>query len=288
MRDLNYQLKRLAERNCDGSFATRSDRNRMLSLIANQLYALGFRHMTAASLKPKHVAALVALWHSEKLSTGTIKNRMSALRWWAEKIGKPNVMDRGNGVYGIADRVFVTNESKAVTVGPDQLALIKDEFTAMSLRMQAAFGLRREESIKLIPDWADQGDFLRLKDSWTKGGRYREVPVITLMQRATLNDAKVLVGKGSLIPPHMSYREQLHRFISQCAQAGIHRVHGQRHQYAQQRYLALTGWLAPAAGGPHSRMLTGEQKQRDRDVRLEISNEMGHGREQITAVYLGR
>lgn len=170
MRDLNYQLKRLAERNCDGSFATQSDRNRMLSLISNQLYALGFRHMTAMSLKPKHVAALVALWHSEKLSTGTIKNRMSALRWWAEKIGKPNVIDRGNGAYGIADRVFVTNESKAVTVGPDKLALIKDDFSAMSLAMQAAFGLRREESIKLIPEWADQGDFLRLKDSWTKGG----------------------------------------------------------------------------------------------------------------------
>ena len=30
----------------------------------------------------------------------------------------------------------------------------------MSLRLQAAFGLRREESIKLRPEWADRGDVL--------------------------------------------------------------------------------------------------------------------------------
>src|SRR5205085_7900825 len=48
-------------------------------------------------------------------------------------------------------------------------------FTAMSLRLQAAFGLRREESIKIRPDWADRGDVLKLKDSWTKGGKERDV-----------------------------------------------------------------------------------------------------------------
>lgn len=41
----------------------------------------------------------------------------------------------------------------------------------MSLRLQAADGLRREESIKVRPDWADRGDVLRLKASWTKAGK---------------------------------------------------------------------------------------------------------------------
>ena len=40
----------------------------------------------------------------------------------------------------------------------------------MSLRLQAAFGLRREASIKIVPAWADRGDTLVLKDSWNKGG----------------------------------------------------------------------------------------------------------------------
>jgi len=52
MRDLNYQLKQLCQRNRDGSYATRADRERMLALFANQLHELGYRHMRADSLKP--------------------------------------------------------------------------------------------------------------------------------------------------------------------------------------------------------------------------------------------
>jgi plasmid replication initiation protein len=55
-------------------------------MVANQLYGMGFRDLSAASLKPKHVEALVAQWKGEELSAGTIKNRMSELRWWSEKI----------------------------------------------------------------------------------------------------------------------------------------------------------------------------------------------------------
>ncbi len=47
----------------------------------------------------------------------------------------------------------------------------------------------------------------------------------------------------------MSYRDQLNRFKAQTVQAGIDRVHGLRHHYAQARYADLTGWKAPAAGG---------------------------------------
>jgi len=65
-------------------------------------------------------------------------------------------------------------------------------------------------------------------------------------------------------------------------------VHGHRHAYAQRRYFALTGWLCPAAGGPRSKDLTTAQKAIDHDARMTISRELGHGREQITAVYLGR
>ena len=92
MRDLNYALKQLCRRNRDGSFATQANRERILDLIADQLYQMGFRNMDAHSLKPKHVEALAARWLSEELAPGTIKNRMTQLRkrrrspraraWW--------------------------------------------------------------------------------------------------------------------------------------------------------------------------------------------------------------
>ena len=78
------------------------------------------------------------------------------------------------------------------------------------------------------------------------------------------------------------------RFEGQCKKAGIHQVHGLRHQYAQTLYEALAGWKCPAAGGPTAKELTPAQKARDTEVRLEISSDLGHCREQIAAVYLGR
>jgi hypothetical protein len=65
VRELNYQLKQLCRRNRDGSYRTQADRERQLTLIANQLQALGYRKMNAQSLKPKHVEALVKHWQGE-------------------------------------------------------------------------------------------------------------------------------------------------------------------------------------------------------------------------------
>jgi hypothetical protein len=76
---------------------------------------------------------------------------MTALRWLAEKIGKQNIVARENASYGIADRRHVSNDSWATVLDADKLASVADPYNAMSLRLQAAFGLRREESIKLRP-----------------------------------------------------------------------------------------------------------------------------------------
>lgn len=134
-----------------------------LRLAARQL-AEHFRDLRDPQhLKPKHITHVIEQWQAEKLSVGTIKNRVSHLRWLADKIGKQNIIPRDNAVLGIERRV-----------------------------------------------------------------------------------------------------------------------------YAQARYQELTGWASPAAGGPTSKALSGEQRDRDQLARLQISRELGHEREQITAVYLGR
>lgn len=175
MRDLNYQLKQLCKRNRDGSYSTQANRARMLNQIANQLQEMGYRRMTTRSLKPKHVDALVKRWLGEGMAAGTIKNRMNCLRWWAAKVDRRNVIARSNEFYGIPDRQFVSNESKAVAVDSQALSSIQDDHVRMSLELQRAFGLRREEAIKFMPGFADQGDHIRLKAAWTKGGKARVV-----------------------------------------------------------------------------------------------------------------
>jgi hypothetical protein len=127
-----------------------------------------------------------------------------------------------------------------------------------------------------------------LKASWCKGGREREIPIRTAYQRDVLQRAAALVGAESLIPKESSYIAQLKLYENQTNRVGLHKLHGLRHEYAQARYKELTGWEAPVKGGPTSRQLSPEMKERDLAARLQVSAELGHARESITAVYLGR
>lgn len=198
MNRLEYQLVKLCERNRDGSHATQANRKAMLSLFTEQLKDFGYKinQMRPSDLKGRHINALVGKWKSEGLSTGTIKNRMTTLRWWAEKVGKAEIV-KENSVYGIENRVYVTNTDKSISIQELDLSLI-DENIAQSLRLQDAFGLRREESMKFQPEYALDGQrienakYIRLKDSWTKGGRSRNIPITNDKQRHELRNAYAL------------------------------------------------------------------------------------------------
>tara|TARA_R110002096_G_scaffold390060_1_gene584485 strand:- start:445 stop:1311 length:867 start_codon:yes stop_codon:yes gene_type:complete len=288
MRNLNYQLKQLCTINKDGSYGTQSNRAWLLSLMANQLHDLGFRGMNARSLKQKHIIALTKLWERQGISTGTRKNRLSALRWWAKKVNKHSVINKDNSTYGIGSRRYVTNYSKSQDLDPGKLASINDPNIELSIRLQAAFGLRREEAIKFQPRYAMQGDHLRLKSSWCKGGRARSVPITTDEQRELIAEVDSIARSGSLIPPQLTYIQQLHRYEGKIRRAGLSKLHGLRHGYAQRRFEVLAGFPCPAQGGPTTKELTREQRALNEKARAMISAELGHSRESVTAVYLGR
>ena len=170
----------------------------------------------------------------------------------------------------------------------EQLEKVRDEYVRMSLELQQAFGLRREEAMKIRPCIVDRGDRLFLQRSWTKGGRERIVPIRTDQQRGVLDRAHRLAGRGSLIPSNRNYVQQMRIYEGNTRRAGLHHMHGLRHAYSQIRYEELTDWACPDAGGPTSRELTREQLERDHAARLTISRELGHEREQVTAAYLGK
>ena len=286
MRQLNFDLKTLQARHREGGFITRRDRSYVLDQAAHMLHALGFRRLRATGLKRKHVNALVAEWQRRGLAAGTMKNRMSALRWWAEHVGRPGVVGT-NAEHGIGERRYVTNEDRSAVLDPEKLAGVKDEHVRMSLELQAAFGLRREEAIKFIPAYADRGDRVRIKASWAKGGRAREIPVRNEGQRAVLDAARRLAGGRSLIPDGRSYLAHRKVYERQTEAAGLSRMHGLRHAYTQARYEALTGWKPPAAGGPRRRSLSPAKRRIDKAARMTIARELGHGRIEVASQYLG-
>jgi integrase len=144
--------------------------------------------------------------------------------------------------------------------------------------------------MKIRVGQADQGAWLALQASWTKGGRARQIPIRTAAQRKLLERIKAFLPtkESSLIPAHLSYVQHLRRYESLTVRAGFHKLHGLRHAYAQERFYELAGFASPAAGGPPREALTAQQREADYEARMLISEELGHGREAITAVYLGR
>ena len=287
MDNLSFSLKTLCARSGEGSFGTRALRLRGLVAMADNLSALGYRLPDARSLKGKHVAALVGCWKAGGISDQTIRNRLTWLRWWAHQVGKNGLLPKTNDTYGLAERGrFSGNRAKRLEAAA--LERVGDERVRLALKLEAAFGLRREEALKLRPTIADKGDRLALKASWCKGGRYREIPITHDKQRALLDEVRAIVGDGSLIGEGRNYFQAVKCYENQLLKAGIGNAHGYRHAYAQWRYKTLTGWSCPAAGGPTVDRMTPAQVARDRSARFEISHELGHGRLDVTDTYLGR
>ncbi|HAV4234770.1 MULTISPECIES: phage integrase N-terminal domain-containing protein [Acinetobacter] len=291
---LEYQLKQLCDKFREGSHATQANRRSMLNLFAKQLAANGYniKNMSAYDLKGRYVNKLIQQWRKDGASTGTIKNRMAVLRWWAKKINNSGAVKDGNDSYLIEKRVYVTNENKSVSLRDLDLSKI-DTNIAQSLRLQDAFGLRREESMKFQPKFAldgqtiDNAKYIRLKASWTKGGRPRTIPITNEKQRQELRNAyaQAIKNGGSLVPKEKTYKAHLASFEAVTHALGIGQTHGLRHGYAQTRYRELMGFDCPAVGGV--RKLTAEERAKDNEIRYLISEELGHNRTSITSVYLG-
>ena len=287
MRDLNWDLLQLQRRTGDdGSHATRRDRSYTLAQMANTLHEAGYRGLRAKGLKGKHIEALVRDWSDRGLSDPTMMNRMAHVRWWADQVGKANMV-RSNADYGILPRSHVANGTRGRNLDQEKLALVKDEHVRMALRLQSEFGLRREEAIKFSPQYADRGDRIAVKASTAKGGRAREVLIVKGSQRRLLDEARQLAGGGAMIPRGRNYAEQKRVYEEQTKAAGLDHMHGLRHAYALDRYEDLTGWKAPAAGGPARGELKGAKRRMDIAARKRISVELGHGRIEIVRQYCG-
>ena len=123
-------------------------------------------------------------------------------------------------------------------------------------------------------------------DAGTKGGREREVPITSPAQVEALQRAAAAQGGDrSMVPEGQSWaawREGELRDAREVVQehtgGGLHDL---RAAYACERYEALTGHAAPCAGGEIS------DRDRDASARLAVAEELGHGRADVTAEYLG-
>ncbi len=288
-----FSINELAKHPTALSFKTKADYQKIVKMAVHDLHQLNVPLSNIHDLKKKHVERLVEHWQKSDINLRTLHNRLSALRYTTNLIKKGNIVSSDNSAYGLGRAQRRTTHNKAIDT------LVLDEtvnpYIAYSLKLQQAFGLRREESIKIIPEQADKKDYLLLKSSWTKGGIERRIPILTEQQKQLIKHLKQYVPKGgALIPPHKSYIQQENTYVSETRRLGIRNPHGLRHAYAQRRYQILTrcrshpeGMKCPLQGGKLFYQMSEEEQQADQKARLLLSNELGHSRVGITRIYCG-
>ncbi len=283
--DLQHSIRKIFKFR-ENSYATDADRKIILNKFAEDLVKEGFGLRNIQGLKQKHILAVVKSWQDKKLSVATIKNRMACIRKLCDKLNKKNIVPT-NDQLNIGRRSYKPKINRAI-FNPD-FSKIKNPYLRASMELQRVFGLRREESLKIKPHLADKGDRLELFPTWCKGGRSRIVPIKTDEQRYWLNCAKEVASTfgNSLIPPNKKYIQQRYLYDREVQRIGLKNLHGLRHAYAQMRYKELTGRDAPINGGPKAKDLTKEQKQKDHEARVIVSEELGHSRVSVVKNYCG-
>ncbi|AOZ04241.1 Fis family transcriptional regulator (plasmid) [Cupriavidus sp. USMAHM13] len=266
---LTENLKRILSRTrtSSKSASIKTQERRMYTVCRSfvELREVGFMIESPHSLRHKHVQALVTRWVSAGQTGGTIENKLSHLKAFCQWLGKHDLI-RALGDYtdraahGLIRSYVTTRDKSWEGNGVDAVALIAkiaeaDARVAVQLKLQAAFGLRIEESFSLKIGTALRNlDTLRVVDG-TKGGRAREVPV--RMRLGVLEEAATLVdpNSGSTTPSTYSiarwrshYNAVLRKFGVCKAELGI-TSHGLRHEWMQALYKEATGVDAPVKGG---------------------------------------
>ena len=168
LRSAQYSINEYLKQLKGYSFASRADMRHMLHRCIKDLHELGFGLAHIKGLKPKHIHVLVEHWKTQNKNPATIKNYMAKLRKMAILLDKLQLVKSSNDAYQIPHRSYVPTHNKAIY--QVDFSRCTDPMIQLSLEAQSLFGLRREESMKLIISEAWIGDSLRIKPSWTKGG----------------------------------------------------------------------------------------------------------------------
>ena len=161
--------------------------------------------------------------------------------------------------------------------------------TASVAELAHDLGLRAKEAslldaVKALAEAKKDGKVAITRGA--KGGKNRVVPILRNKQIETLENAVKSQGSARAVMPNdkswkawlegglRKGRNQLHLF-------GIKGYHEFRSSYAANRYETIMGVAAPVNGGVI------QDKAADREARLQIAEELGHGRIDVVAEYIG-
>lgn len=294
------------------SIQTMHDRRSFLFAFFTELNKETRFHIDPRQLGNRHIEEMVSRWLARGLATATIHNYLSNLRFFAEWINKPGMVRPPEHYVGSssphAHRQQVPTSDKSWTAKDVDIAALIDQcakhdpWVGLQLELCWRFALRPKEARHFRPhgavvarDLAIPADaaafpgveeFLRIAHG-TKGGRPRDVPLVSSEQRDLLARLQAMVPVGGYVgrPGHTAEQNRA-RFYYVVRCHGIARdalgvvAHGLRHQAANDRFEELADQPSPVRGGEGC----GDGAH---EARTMVARMLGHARERAAAFYLG-
>lgn len=254
-----------------------------------------FRLEKFTKIAEKHVLAYIEYRRQEGIAEKTIKDDITALRFFHRHIeGRKNVLPDNKSIGlkstpdGRKDRAWRENEyEKMIRIARN----LNRKDVEMALRLGRHAGLRIHEVTRLDVKQAEQA----IEKGWLhvkgKGGKERDIPLSQEAREALQEACKLSYDKQNklLVPEnektHLVIKRiqgfvKRHRdkvFVNDGRTVKI-TFHGLRHLYARTEYYSRER-VKPFKGKKYSF---------DKKALREVSELLGHGRKDVTRIYLGR
>lgn len=279
------------------SIKTQERRATAICKSFTELRCGGFALQSPWSLGRKHIEWLVHRWVAEGQRGGTIENKLTYLRALAEWMNKCNLVgtladyvDRQE--HGLVRSYVATQDKSWDASGVSAAAKIAEialscPYVAVQLKLQAAFGLRIEESFMLRPLEAVRDGGVLSVTRGTKGGRPREVTIDAKF--AVLEEAARLSNPltGSTVPADRTLKQWRDWYYYVLDKHGVTKgglgvtSHGLRHQYLQELYEQESGVPAPV-----KRSALRPEPDVHQEARRRVVEAAGHSRVTKSNAYL--
>lgn len=280
----------------------------ILGEIALRIWRLGFKVNSVIALNGKHFEAVVR----DHWACGASPKHMSAVMTELNKlqgwINKPGLTKTKEEYLPEVDpkefkTSMVASKSKSWTENGIDVGLKiaeadrKDHRFGLMLRMCLALGLRRCEVLQIIPWKDDLGTIFNIRPGIAKGGRARSIPYLSPVQKEVVDYVKsqlkrnehlgwtdpVVRSEGGLLARNEKrYSQYMTDIGINKADAGV-TGHGLRAEYAEDMSI-LMGLIPATRGGTKGQM----SKEDEDTVRLQVSENMGHSRTNVTNAYYGK
>ena len=307
---VNEIMELACSRRVDGKVAserTQTLTKEVVCAAIRLLHELGYRIQDPKNLGERHVDVLVKhWWYCKHKKIKTIQNELSRLRVFCSMLGKPGMVGAVEKYLPEVDPKFLKVRTAAQVSkawsghGVDMTAKFhevdeRDQRLGLMLRMELAFGLRREEVLKCNPHLQDFGHYLQVFPGMGKGGRWRNIPIASVAQRALLDYVKERVSKSHALGWQYSesgqvatLEQNIRRYENLMAALGFTKAdigvtgHGLRAQFAENHALLL-GLVPSTLGGDSGQMANADIGV----VKGKVAQALGHNRPSVMSAYIG-